>query len=149
MKKTWRMRKGYSCGTALRAAEDIRGTVSAFTRKRLARFSERSFAHQSLQKRKKPLICQCAAAIFPGRFAPGLAASLPVTNLLSPSSSISLFTIPFQSHRGKFFFLNTSKHFYRCKQAPGGRLQRPEEPLYLKAWRRGSPGPDPGPRPSE
>lgn len=144
------MRRGYSCGTALQAAEDIRGTVSAFTRKRLARFCERSFAHQSLQKRQKPLIRQCAAAIFPGRFAPGLAASLPVTNLLSPSSSISLFTIPFRSHRGEFLFLYASKHFCRCRRAPGGRLQRPEEPLYLKAWRRGSAGPRPrAPGPSE
>lgn len=33
---------------------------------------------------------------------------------------------------GKFSFLDTSKHFYKCKQAPGGWLQRQEELLYLE-----------------
>lgn len=78
--------------------------------------------------------------IFPGIFAPGFAASLPVTNLLSPSSSISFFTIPFRKPLGKFLFLYTSKHFYKCKRAPRGWLQRQEPPLYLKAQQRASPG---------
>lgn len=52
---------------------------------------------------------------------------------------------PIPKPPGKFSFLDTSKHFYKCKQAPGGWLQRQEELLYLEAEQRASPGPGPGP----
>lgn len=40
---------------------------------------------------------------------------------------------PIPKPLGKFSFLDTGKHFYKCKQAPGGWLQRQEELLYLEA----------------
>lgn len=133
-------RKAYSSGTALQAAED----VWLWPKMRYDLCIHLSFEEETGEIYQE-IVCPPESSETATFDLPMRCRYIPwhIRSWVScfPTCYKSFITIqlnfslydPIPKPPGKFSFLDTSKHFYKCKQAPGGWLQRQEELLYLEA----------------